>query len=125
MDATARIRAMLEMSLDDLYAEVGREYASAQGQLLPKPPHRYVQIAKAWLSERREQLRAEICGSERVRKMLREPRGYDRVLLASAVTDLVAGIVTGVAPATVAVLLVKEGVETLCAAAGEPHEHEP
>jgi len=125
MNNTAHIRTMLEMSLDDLYAEVGRDYASSQGQLLPKHPGQYVQIAKAWLSEQHEQLRVVICSSERIRQMLRESRGYDRVLLASAIVDLIAGIITGVAPATVAVLLVKEGVETLCVAEGVPHEREP
>lgn len=44
----------------------------------------------------------------------RSERTYDRVILAAAIADLVASLGFGVAPAVVGVLIVKEGVESLC-----------
>jgi hypothetical protein len=58
--------------------------------------------------------RRKICEDERVRKA-HSLTDNSRVLLVSALLDCIGGAITGVSPITVCVLLVKEGLDTLCA----------
>lgn len=58
--------------------------------------------------------RQRICQNERIRT-LHAVTESSRVLLVSALLDCIGGAITGVSPITVCVLLVKEGIDSLCA----------
>jgi hypothetical protein len=68
---------------------------------------------KAILANAKRTLRERICADKAVHSAHRAA-GNSRVLLVAAVVDCIAGAVTGVSPITVAVLLVKEGLGTMC-----------
>lgn len=68
---------------------------------------------KAILDNARRTLRERICADETVFNA-HKAAVNSRVLLVAAVLDCIAGVITGVSPITVSVLLVKEGLETLC-----------
>lgn len=68
---------------------------------------------KAILANARRTLRQRICVDERVKAEC-AAAGNPKVLLAAAIVDCIAGAVTGVSPITVAVLLVREGLDSLC-----------
>lgn len=115
MNTHGDIPMLLERSTDDLLADLGKDLAVAAGYFAPMHPRRYIESAREWLLDRRSDLRAAICPSEVVRQWLQNPRGYAKAQLAAAVADLLVGYCGGVSPATVAVLLVKEGIDNLCA----------
>lgn len=65
------------------------------------------------LENAKRTLRDRLCASELVRTT-HDGASNTKVQLVAAVIDVVAGAVAGVSPITVAVLLVKEGLGTLC-----------
>ncbi len=65
------------------------------------------------LENAKRKLRDQICADTKVHTVHKATEN-SRVLLVAAVLDCIAGAVTGVSPITIAVLLVKEGLETLC-----------
>ena len=68
---------------------------------------------KVILENAKRTLRDRICVNENVRKT-HDLSADSRVQLVAAILDCIAGVVVGVSPITVAVLLVKEGVSNLC-----------
>ena len=68
---------------------------------------------KAILDNAKRTLREQICADKTVRTA-HEAAGNSKVLVVAAVIDCIAGAITGVSPITVSVLLVKEGLGTLC-----------
>ena len=68
---------------------------------------------KAILENARRTFRQKICSDERVRYAHGLAEG-SKVQSVAAILDCVSGSISGVSPVTVAVLLVKEGVEALC-----------
>lgn len=71
-------------------------------------------IARRLLRRIKDSLRDKVCTNNKFMDLWRSERTYDRVILAAAIADLVASLGFGVAPAVVGVLIVKEGVESLC-----------
>ena len=68
---------------------------------------------KVILENARRTLRKRICTDPKV-QAAHAGATNTKVQLVAAVIDCIAGAVTGVSPITVSVLLVKEGLETLC-----------
>ena len=72
-------------------------------------------VARDWLGGKREEIAERVCPNDLVRTLWsRDQKVQDRVTLALAVADLIAGLVIGMSPITVSVLLVKEGLRILC-----------
>ena len=70
---------------------------------------------KDWIKKNKLKIVDVVCNNENVIKCsLSKDRTYGKVLLATAIADLLGSILTGVSPFTVAVLLVKEGLESFC-----------
>jgi len=104
---------LLDCSVDRLYEELGREVYPSGRSALPVETREYARAGRAWLMSRRDALAAVICPNTVVKALLRDD-GAKRAILVAKVFDLVASLHWGVSPATVAVLLVKEGVNSLC-----------
>jgi len=105
----------LEKSCDDLYIDLGRDLFSSQKGALPLPIKRYKEAAKQWYIDNHAQLKKKICSDERVINYINDAKSKNRVLLGSAILDLISSIVTGVSPVTVTALIVNEGIESFCA----------
>jgi hypothetical protein len=67
----------------------------------------------AILANVKRSFRDRICADESVRRV-HKTAGSSKVQLVAAVIDCISGAVAGVSPITVAVLLVKEGLGTIC-----------
>lgn len=68
---------------------------------------------KVILENVRRTVRERMCSDRAVRSAHRAT-GNSKVVLIAAVADCIAGAITGVSPITVAVLLVREGLEVVC-----------
>ena len=108
------IRLLLNKSIEQLYIELGQQLLSPEYRAFPFPKERYMQRAREWLLENRERLRQIICDHDRVKSFMNSSRLEERVLLISAIVDLISSMCSGISPVTVAVLLVKEGLNSLC-----------
>ena len=108
------IESQLSLDTDVLLIMLGSSHALGASPETPRD-------GKAILKNAKKALRSQICSSENVRRAYASTEN-SKVLLVSAVIDCIAGAVTGVSPITVAVLLVKEGIDELC---GELWSNEP
>jgi hypothetical protein len=107
----AAVEPLLNLSEADLLVRLADDVALGVG---PLDPDRKRSIARAWLDAQREALRDAVCGNARIR-LLRETAADDSVELAAAVADLVAGVSGKLPAATVAVLMLKVGLDGYCA----------
>ena len=109
-----KISDLLDATLNDLYAKLGRELQPPSLGMEPASDAQNADEGRSWLQRNRLDLETRICKSTVVTVFLESKKVGDRVMLAAAIADLIASFVSGVAATTVAVLLVKEGLDTLC-----------
>lgn len=105
---------LLELKEDDLYEALGRQIQHGTLGATTKSPDENRLFGQNWIARRRSDLSAKICQTQVVKTYRSSKRIQDRAILAAAIVDLIATIVSGVPATTVAVLLVKEGLDTLC-----------
>jgi hypothetical protein len=104
-----RLRRLLDLEDDALLVQLADDVAAGVG---PLDPERKRGIARAWLDAQEDRLRDVVCNDPRVRQA-RAGQGDD-LLTAAAIADLMSPLI-GVPPAaTVAVLLVRRGLDRLC-----------
>ncbi len=73
-----------------------------------------IAAGKHWFRTHYTELQAAVCRSNFVDAYRSSKRTHDRVLLVAAIADLIASITGGVTAISVAVLIVKEGLDTFC-----------
>jgi hypothetical protein len=100
-------------SIDDLLELVGTELMGRNAAADPKS--QVIDRARRWLRQKLATLHPAICGSEVVKQVL---ESSDRVALITAVADVIAGLIVGVSPVTVAAILTKLGLKRLCSGEG-------
>jgi hypothetical protein len=114
---------LLAQSEDELYEQLGRQLQRGTLGARERSPEESREYARSWFARRHTDLAAAICPTQVVRTYLASKRIQDRILLAAAIADLITAIFKGIPATTVAVLIVKEGLESLCgsyAAAAAP-----
>ena len=108
------ISRLLQLSNDDIFAEIGQQVISRR-VLLPTRLE-LINEAKRWFEERRSNIIRKVCKSKRIKDLVnRSSAESTRLYLISAVADVILSATGNVAPLTVAVLLVRQGVKSLCA----------
>lgn len=118
MNTVEEIRNLLEKDTNELLAIIGAEVGQRGFGL---GDHDDESKGSDWLDENLEELKSRVCGS-RLAALAKDPNGgWDKVILAAGIADLISGICTGVSPATVAALLLKMGLTSIC---GEAHPKE-
>lgn len=116
-DKQQTVRGLLNKNLDELYVELGRELYG--GAAFPSPLGQLGQVARVWLQTKRVEIARVVCPNATVRMLLSdEISTQDRLILVTAVADLIASVIIEVSPVTVGVLLVKEGLKALCETKG-------
>lgn len=105
---------LLDLPPNELYATLGRELEGESLSAFPLPAGEFIRRGKEWYSQRRNQFVRAVCSSAHIRRLLQDKRSVDRVMLTSAIADLISSVCFGVSPVVVAVLLIREGVESLC-----------
>lgn len=109
-DYRGQVASLIDLEENALLLRLADEVALGLG---PLDPDRKRSIARAWFGAQRERLRVVICADPQIRA-LRESTSGDRVALAAALADLVATLTGNLGAATVAVLIVRTGIDSLC-----------
>jgi hypothetical protein len=114
MSRYSEIAELLEVDESRLYQRIGTSVlGSPLGMKLPDVTELIV-AGKDWFRGHYAALRAAVCGSNFVVAYRSSKRAHDRVLLVAAIADLIASVTGGVTAISVAVLIVKEGLDTFC-----------
>lgn len=109
-----------DSQLFDIYTRELEEYAAADwrvplyGVRLPPYGVGLRGVAEKLLRQIKDSLRDRVCTNDSFMDLWKSDRAYDRVVLAAAIADLLVSLIFGIAPAVVAVLIVKEGIASLC-----------
>lgn len=103
--------ALLDYDEDELLLLLGEQVLLAAGSL---DDDRRRAVARAWLDAQRDRFRTQICADPWITQ-LRAVADGDAAETAAAIADLIAGLLGKVPAATVATLLVKNGLDRLCA----------
>jgi len=110
----ANIESLLTASYDDLLTRLGQELVGTG--VRPQPRETLIEHAKQYLSTQADELRQAVCSNDAVQEVLSIPQSADRQLqLVTAVSDVLATILIGIPPFTIAVLIVRVGLDTFCA----------
>lgn len=97
---------------NELLLDLGKQLAlNSERGLLPKSDNELMNDARLWFENKLISFRSALCGSTGLREAA---ENEDLATLASAVADLIAGILIGVTPITVAYLLIHYGLDQLC-----------
>jgi hypothetical protein len=110
MDAE-HIKTLLSLPENDLLILIGDDLMSSESRFTAPDTTELVNKANIWLKEQYAQFQCTICNNKVV---LICHNKDDLAGLVVAISDLIASICIGVSPFTVAALIVKMGVDSLC-----------
>ena len=102
------IEDLLAMETADLLKLIGEESAKNAG------PTDWIERGREIYINLKEKLREKICTSEKIRNAWMENKVQNKHTIISAIIDCISGFVIGITPATVAVLLYKDGLPEYC-----------
>jgi|SRR5271165_742196 len=105
------IDTLLRLPTNHLFAQIG---SSSLEDGLGMADADNVEKGQTWFAKHRKQLQERICDSHLAALTRSQPNRWDNVLLVAAIADLISGICTGVSPFTVAALIIKQGISSLC-----------
>lgn len=108
------LEELFDKSMDELYLQLGKELQSGVLGSHEKSGEDNIDFAKDWLYRKKFELQKRICGSLVVDYYFSSNKTQNRIMLAAAVSDLIASMTKTPAALTVSVLLIKEGLETYC-----------
>lgn len=108
------IEEKLDTDIDALYLEFGKHLYPDSRSFGDLGDDKLKQIAKAWFREHQAILREKICDNKTVIKLQKKARNEDRILLVAAIADILMDLYSNIPLFTVAVLITKEVLETLC-----------
>lgn len=103
------INDLLGLEKEELFKLIGEETAKNAG------PTDWIERGKEIYLNLRDKLREKICTSEKVYNAWHEKSVENKHLVIAAIIDCISGFVIGLTPATVAVLLYKDGLPEYCA----------
>jgi len=102
------IKVKLELSEDELLIEIGRSvYKSAI-----QPNYKF--RGEEFISNITENFRDDVCTDPRIQTILKDEDAYEMVMIVSALIDCIGGMLVGVSPVTVCVMLAKRGLKSIC-----------
>jgi hypothetical protein len=108
------ITKLLGKSEAELLQEIGRELIGKPAA--PLSNEELEAEGRGWLRARWDVLAEAICSNNIVQTIMNMPKSLEQdVQLVAAIADLISGLSMGVSPWTLSALLVKSGVEKLCA----------
>jgi len=96
----------------ELLEDIGKEILGSAA--LPVDKQAIMSIGKSWFEKNRDKLKGTICSNQQIYTILHSERSVDRIMVLTAVADLLAPMVIGISPFTVAALVTKEGLFSFC-----------
>ena len=103
------INDQLKLPEEQLLETIGRLSSDQSASFRPTD---LLTAGRRWVRRRQKRFAEMICGSKRIRSLVEQDA--ELVTIASAVADLIIGQCGGVPATTVAVLLCKRGITSLC-----------
>ncbi|MBI1746125.1 MAG: hypothetical protein HYR55_06010 [Acidobacteria bacterium] len=107
-DVRVEIERKLAASREELILDLGQTVT--KGAIRPDARRKGLEIYE----NLRGKLQAAICTNQQLRALHDTVGDGKKALLVAALADLVSGLVVGISPITVAVLMVKDGLEVYC-----------
>jgi hypothetical protein len=108
------LSSLLALSEDDLYLEIDRQLMPPGFRIDLRGIDVKVESGKSWFEEWRTRIRDRICTPTARASLDRAIEAPGSGTLLIAIADMIAGIVVGVSPVTVAALVVKLGLGRFC-----------
>ena len=96
---------------DELYFLLGEEVLKGEQNFSFLSRKQIIEKAKVWFKLNLPLFQAKVCQNAAVREAYEK---QDAGNIVAGVIDLIAGALTGIAPATVAYLLYRQGIKLLC-----------
>lgn len=113
------IQERLSLTEEELLGAIGGDLVGPQA--LPLSPAELVERASRWLQVQQDRIETSICESETLQRFVIDDS--DHYAIVTEIMNLLASLTLPVNPATLAVLLFKKGIKTLCAQRWESNEH--
>ncbi len=101
---------LLKMTESELLVHIGSDLSEANRSAVQPSRSELIALANGWLEARRKQLQKVLCTDEMRKRLTALDNSADLLTL----FDVLVGVVTGVQPATVAALILKRGIRTIC-----------
>lgn len=96
---------------DEIFLRIGKEVLKDEKSFKLFTSKQIIIKAKVWFEMNLTIFQERICANKAIRDIYEQ---HDVVNLSTAIIDLIAGALTGIAPATVAYLLYKRGIKIMC-----------
>jgi hypothetical protein len=121
MNREQNIEELMDEPEESLLALLGAELTGANARQSSRPGR--IEIARRWMNVQTDELQRIVCSSAAVREMSDGTAGRRRLLLIAAVADALLAAHFSVAPVTVAILIVNEGIDSFCASPSSNTSH--
>ena len=106
------LNALLNLSNDHLLMMIANDVSVDSNNFSTPSVDDLMATAERWLNSVEKDLQSAICENDKIVRILSTE---DQLSLLAAVADLITSICIGVSPFTVAALLVRRGINVLCA----------
>ena len=113
------IEQLFDLNSDQLYAALGRALAEGRPGMAEQSEEEFREDGRTWLERNRGEIAKRICGSRAVKVYLSSEKARNRILIAASIADMLTSLKWGTGGTVVAVMIVQEGLETLCGRKGE------
>jgi hypothetical protein len=112
------IEQLFNLNSDQLYAALGQALAEGQLGMAEQTEEELREEGRTWLERNRDDIAKRICGSRAVKVYLSSEKARNRILIAASIADMLTSLKWGAGGTVVAVMIVQEGLETLCSHKG-------
>lgn len=106
-----KIEEFDQLNDDDLYLLIGQEVLKDEKSFTMLTPKQIIEKTKVWFKLNIPKFQDRICHNETIKKSYEKQEAINTT---TALVDLIAGALTGIAPATAAYLLYRQGINLLC-----------
>jgi hypothetical protein len=104
----------LALDEDELLARIGQQVGGRHA--FPPSLKELIATGREWWNSNRRRLATIICGNKTIKALGREHLStHERVVLLAEIADVVVHEVSGVEPALIGALAIREGLHRLCA----------
>lgn len=110
------IDTLFKKNENELLFELGKNLISEpeEKQIIPDVG-KYINTANSWISENKNKLSSVVCELEIIKKICcNDEQEKNKIEAATALADLLAGLLIGIPPFTVSVLIVKYYAKKWC-----------
>lgn len=106
------IKKLLKLDKNELYARLGHELIGPNNILTNIKENE--KLGESWFIRNKEKLKSKVCNNQVVLSAFKLKQNQTELQIALAILDLISNLIIGVSPVTVAVLIVKEGLNSFC-----------